>query len=104
MPLLDMKAFRPMAPASRRPASLSRLPGTSPPQSAKSTHDCCSASSRLARNAAASSTGGSELSGMSKKQVPPPAASASEPWASPSHSVRPGSLKCTWASTMPGKT
>ena len=40
---------------------------------------------------------------MSKKHVPPPAANAAEPVAMPSHSVRPGSLKCTCGSITPGK-
>src|SRR3954451_24982993 len=34
--------------------------------------------------------------------VAPPAASARVPVAQPSQSVRPGSLKCTWASITPG--
>ena len=41
---------------------------------------------------------------MSTNVVPPPAASARLPVAAPSHSVRPGSLKCTCTSTTPGKT
>ena len=48
---------------------------------------------RLAAKLAASRTGGDELSGMSKKQTPPPAATARDPEAIPSQSVRPGSLK-----------
>ena len=46
---------------------------------------------------------GVEFSGMSKKSVPPPAASARLPVAAPSHSARPGSLKCRWTSIRPGK-
>ena len=49
-------------------------------------------------------TGGVEFSGMSKNVVVPPAAQAREPVAMPSHSARPGSLKCTCASITPGST
>ena len=41
---------------------------------------------------------------MSKNTVPPPAASARLPVAAPSHSVRPGSLKCTCTSMTPENT
>jgi hypothetical protein len=34
--------------------------------------------------------------------TPPPAAAAAVAVAKPSHSVRPGSLTCTWVSTRPG--
>ena len=39
---------------------------------------------------------------MSTIVVTPPAAAARVAVAKPSHSVRPGSLTCTWVSTMPG--
>ena len=42
------------------------------------------------------------LSGMSTMVVTPPAAAARVAVAKPSHSVRPGSLTCTWVSTSPG--
>ena len=44
------------------------------------------------------------LSGMSTMVVTPPAAAARVAVAKPSHSVRPGSLTCTWVSTRPGMT
>ena len=47
---------------------------------------------------------GVEFSGMSTAQVTPPTASAAVPVAMPSHSVRPGSLRCTCGSTPPGST
>ncbi len=39
---------------------------------------------------------------MSTIVVTPPAAAALVAVANPSHSVRPGSLTCTWVSTRPG--
>ena len=48
--------------------------------------------------------GGTELSGMSMIVVTPPAAAARVADAKPSHSVRPGSLTCTWLSTSPGSS
>lgn len=44
------------------------------------------------------------LSGMSTTVVTPPLAAAWVPVQKPSHSERPGSLRWTWASTMPGMT
>ena len=44
------------------------------------------------------------LSGMSTMVVTPPAAAARVAVAKPSHSVRPGSLTCTWVSTRPGSS
>ena len=44
------------------------------------------------------------LSGMSTTVVTPPAAAARVADAKPSHSVRPGSLTCTWVSTRPGSS
>ena len=48
--------------------------------------------------------GGRLFSGMSMMVVTPPAAAARVAVAKPSHSVRPGSLTCTWVSTMPGSS
>ena len=62
------------------------------------------AASSLRSNEAPSTVGGDAFSGMSKKHVPPPAAKAAVPVSKPSHSARPGSLKCTCGSTTPGKT
>ncbi len=41
---------------------------------------------------------------MSTSVVTPPSAAACVPVTNPSHSVRPGSLMCTWVSTTPGTT
>ena len=41
---------------------------------------------------------------MSTIVVTPPAAAARVAVAKPSHSVRPGSLTCTWLSTSPGSS
>ena len=62
------------------------------------------ATSRLTSSAAASMVGGMLLSGMSTRVVMPPAAAARVAVAKPSHSVRPGSLTCTWVSTRPGSS
>ena len=51
-----------------------------------------------------STVGGMLLSGMSTIVVTPPAAAARVALAKPSHSVRPGSLTCTWVSTRPGSS
>ena len=48
--------------------------------------------------------GGTEFSGMSMIVVTPPRAAAVVAVANPSHSVRPGSLTCTWVSTTPGSS
>ena len=47
---------------------------------------------------------GIELSGMSANAVVPPAAIAEVPLEKPSQCVRPGSFRCTCASTNPGST
>ena len=59
---------------------------------------------RLTSSAATSTVGGMLLSGMSTSVVTPPAAAARVALAKPSHSVRPGSLTCTWESTRPGSS
>ena len=48
--------------------------------------------------------GGIEFSGMSMIVVTPPRAAAVVAVEKPSHSVRPGSLTCTWVSTTPGSS
>ena len=103
-PLGLMNALKPTTP---RPASSSmaaRLPGTSPPHSAKSTRARPRAAATFASNAAPSSVGGIEFSGMSAQQVTPPAASAAVPVSQPSQSARPGSSMWTCPSTIPGST
>ena len=97
-----MKALKPIAPPSAMASKWTSESGVSPPQSAKSKCDFSPAMSRFFSSDAASTTGGVEFSGMSKKVVPPAAASARLPVSKPSQSVRPGSLKCTWASIHPG--
>ncbi|KAK1998486.1 hypothetical protein LX36DRAFT_533268, partial [Colletotrichum falcatum] len=46
--------------------------------------------------------GGIAFKGMSITVVTPPDAKARVPVAKPSHSVRPGSFRWTWALTRPG--
>jgi hypothetical protein len=104
MPLPLMKALKPTTPRSASSGRRATLPGTSPPQSAKSVRAVPRAAATLASNDAASSVGGDALSGMSTNSVPPPAANAVEPVANPSQSARPGSLKWTCGSTTPGST
>jgi hypothetical protein len=97
-----MKALKPTAPRWAVP-SMSRIrPGTRPPHRPKSVIDDASSAARLRSKSAAAIVHGAELSGMSKNSAPPPAASARLPVAAPSHSVRPGSLKCTWTSMTAG--
>ena len=94
--------MKPKTPASHSASSRPRLAGTAPPQKPTSTAHCPAAASCLIRSAAGSVVGGIELSGMSSRVVTPPAAAARVAVANPSHSVRPGSLTCTWVSTSPG--
>ena len=58
----------------------------------------------LDRSASTVTVGGMLFSGMSIIVVTPPAAAARVAVAKPSHSVRPGSLTCTWVSTRPGSS
>ena len=71
------------------------FPGTIPPHRAKSVMEAALSAAHFRSNSRALMVQGEEFSGMSKNSVPPPAASARLPVAAPSHSVRPGSLKCT---------
>ena len=100
-----MKALKPTTPQAASSSSRSSDPaGVSPPQSATSTRATPRAAATLASNDAPSSVGGIALSGMSIAVVVPPQASAAVPVAKPSQSARPGSLRCTCASTTPGST
>src|SRR5450432_3159984 len=99
-----MKALKPIAPRAARSAMRPRLPGTIPPHSPKSVTEAASRAARFSSNSLGPTVHGEELSGMSKKVAPPPAASAWLPVAAPSHSARPGWLKCTWTSISPGST
>ena len=74
-----------------------------PPHSAKSVTDALASAAFFSSNAPALTVQGAEFSGMSKNSVPPAAANARLPVSAPSHSVRPGSLKCTWTSMTPGR-
>jgi hypothetical protein len=103
MPLCDMNACSPITPQACSSSMRSRLPGTSPPQSAKSTNDSRSATLAFGVKRCGVDHGRVEFSGMSKNVVVPPAAQAREPVAMPSQSARPGSLKCTCASITPGE-
>src|SRR4051794_35859277 len=98
------KHLKPKTPAACNDASSARLSGTTPPQNPTSTRTCASATARFSSSAAAVVVGGMEFSGMSRIVVTPPAAAARVAVAKPSHSVRPGSLTCTWVSTSPGSS
>ncbi len=101
----DRKHLKPKTPASHSGSRSSRLPGTAPPQKPTSTASW-PAGGRAAWRAGPRRVvvGGTELSGMSTSVVTPPSAAARVAVANPSHSVRPGSLTCTWVSTTPGST
>ena len=103
-PESHMNALNPTTPRAAISAMSDTEPGTSPPHSAKSVIDEASSAARLRSNSRAFTVHGVEFSGMSKNSVPPPAASARLPVAAPSHSVRPGSLKCRCTSMTPGNT
>ena len=96
--------MNPVTPAWCRGRSASWFPGTAPPQNATSIQHFPAAAARLSASAATDTVGGSEFSGMSHIVVTPPAAAARVAVANPSHSVRPGSLTCTWVSTSPGSS
>ena len=96
--------MKPKTPASCSGARSARLPGTAPPQKPTSTRTWPSATARFSSSAATVVVGGTQLSGMSTIVVTPPAAAARVAVAKPSHSVRPGSLTCTWVSTSPGSS
>ena len=102
-PESHMNALKPTTPRSAISAMSPTAPGTRPPHSPKSVIDAASSAARLRSNSARSMVHGVELSGMSKNSVPPPAASARLPVAAPSHSVRPGSLKCRCTSINAGQ-
>ena len=72
MPLSAMNALKPTTPQAASSSMRSTLPGTSPPQNAKSTCAAPCAAASLASKALASTVGGSEFSGMSTPQVKPP--------------------------------
>ena len=98
-----MKHLKPRTPSATRPASSVTLPGTTPPQKPTSTAHWPLAAARFAAKPSRVVVGGIELSGMSTSVVTPPIAAARVAVAKPSHSVRPGSLRCTCVSTMPGR-
>ena len=68
-----------------------------PPQKATSVQHCPLAAARLASRCATVVVGGMEFKGMSTTVVTPPDAAARVPVQKPSQSVRPGSLRWTWA-------
>ena len=103
-PLSTRKHLKPKTPASRSAARPPREAGTAPPQKPTSTWHFPAAASRLVSSAATSTVAGTEFSGMSTSVVTPPAAAARVAERKPSHSVRPGSLTCTWVSTSPGSS
>ena len=100
----DMNALKPTTP---RAASSSSRP-TSPGHEAAPQREVDERAALRQRRASRrtrrrSTVGGWALSGMSIAAVAPPAASARVPVSKPSQSVRPGSLKCTCASTAAGQ-
>ena len=103
-PECSKKHLNPNTPDSCSGRRSATLPGTAPPQNPTSTHVWPSAVLRLTSRAATSTVGGMLLSGMSTIVVTPPAAAALVADSKPSHSVRPGSLTCTWESTIPGSS
>ena len=103
-PESSRKHLKPKTPASCSGRRSARLPGTAPPQKPTSTKAWpAGAPPAWPRSAATVVVGGMLLSGMSTIVVTPPAAAARVALAKPSHSVRPGSLTCTWVSTRPGQ-
>ena len=96
------KHLTPKTPAANNSGRSSRFVGTLPPQNPTSTRHRPRAATCLAASACAVRVGGSEFSGMSISVVTPAAAAALVAVSNPSHSVRPGSLMCTWVSTRPG--
>ena len=105
MPLSDMNALKPATPRSASSSSRSSGPGTSPPQSAKSTWARASARPALASKARAVDrrrVGVQRHLDAGVRAARRPARAV--PVAKPSQSARPGSLKCTWASIAPGST
>ncbi len=96
--------MKPKTPASCSGRRSPTLPGIAPPQKPTSTKQLSCAALRFTSSAATSTVGGRLFSGMSMMVVTPPAAAALVALAKPSHSVRPGSLTCTWVSTRPGSS
>ena len=97
------KHLKPRTPSATMPDSSPKLPGTTPPQKPTSTAHLPRAACRLAKSASRVVVAGIEFSGISTSVVAPPAAAARVAVTKPSHSVRPGSFRCTWVSTTPGK-
>src|SRR5580700_2542811 len=103
-PEFARKHLKPSTPASWSGPRLPRLPGMTPPQKPTSTWHCPPAALRLMASASGVTVAGTLSSGMSTKVVTPPAAAALVAVAKPSHSVLPGSHRCTWGSMRPGST
>ena len=90
-----MNALNPTTPRSASSASRRGIArDQTTPQGEIGTIEAASASA-FASKFAAFTVHGVEFSGISKNNVPPPAVNALLPVSAPSHSVRPGSLKCT---------
>src|SRR4029079_9013997 len=98
------KHLKPATPSSSIAQMLGALSGTAPPRSATSARRFPRSAATFARTASTVTVGGMEFSGMSTIVVTPPAAAARVAVSKPSHSVRPGSLTCTWVSTRPGSS
>ena len=102
-PECSRKPLKPNTPSSCSERISGRFPGTAPAQKPTSTKAFRSAKSCLYSRAGEFTVEGTEFRGMSRMVVTPPAAAALVALAKPSHSVRPGSLTCTCASTRPGR-
>ena len=98
------KHLKPKTPSSCSGRRSLTLPGMAPPQKPTSMKQLSCAALRFTSSAATSTVGGRLFNGMSMMVVTPPAAAALVALAKPSHSVRPGSLTCTWVSTRPGSS
>ena len=103
-PTATRKHLKPRTPAAtQRARARRRCPARRRPRTRRRRAHWPRAAARFAvERRHASSSPGSLLSGMSTSVVTPPAAAARVAVAKPSHSVRPGSLRCTCVSTMPG--
>ena len=97
-----MNALNPKTPARWRSPRSPRLPGTAPPQNPTSTCTFLGRRARWAAPRAWSSRDAVERHVEDRRHAA--AAAARVAVSNPSHSVRPGSLTCTWVSTSPGRT
>ena len=98
--VVHVNAFTNAAPAARSSPAAPSVSGDACAPSAKSTTDRPARCAALSRSSSAVVTGHPCV--CSATHVTPAAAAAADPWAKSSRSVGPGSMKCTWESTIPG--